>query len=58
MKVELHLAVDVVDPISRLLVIRVDVCKPPNAATRSMLEVLAMFVKQREILLHITCQLG
>ena len=58
MEVELFRSVDVVDPISRLLVVRVNVCKPPNAAAGSVLEVRAVFVKQLEILLQITRHLG
>ena len=33
-------------------------CKPPNAATRSVLEVHAVVVEQLVILLQITCELA
>lgn len=42
---ELHNAIDVVDPISRLLSVRVNVCKPPDAAAWSVLEKCASVVK-------------
>lgn len=45
LEVELLHATVVVDPISRLLTIGIDMCKPPNAPTRSVLEICAVAVK-------------
>lgn len=45
LEVKLLHAIDIVDPIFRLLTVRVDVCKPPNATTRSVLEICAVAVK-------------
>jgi len=44
--VELCRAVDVVDPISRLLIVRVDVCKPPDTTASNVFEICAVVVKQ------------
>ena len=57
-EVELFHAIDVVDPISRLLNVRVDVCKPPNPAARSILEILAVVFKQLIVFLQSPRQVG
>lgn len=51
-KVELLDVIDVIDPVSRLLTIGVNVCKPPDAPTGSVLEISAVTVKQLVVLLQ------
>lgn len=41
-KVELLDAMNVVDPVSRLLIVRINVREPTNAPTRSVLEIYAV----------------
>ena len=50
-EINLHLAVFVVNAISRFHIVGIDVGKPANTATRSVLEILTVFVKENEVVL-------